>query len=226
VDYHEIPIYVTNFNNLDRGFRRLLAWLREAGHENVTVIDNGSTWPPLEEFYRDTPELMVVRLTENKGPYAFWHLGAHLKQETPFVVTDPDLVPSVTCPRDLVGRMLKAMGELPATPCKVGPSLRVDNLPSCYRHHLEVKGWEEQFWQRSVSDESGRLVAYDAQIDTTMALYAPGSDSWPQVGTHYRLAPPYTVEHVPWYEDSASPSEEAIFYARAIDRQWTHWSKL
>ena len=225
MNWRDTPIHVTNRDNLDRGFRRLVAWLRQAGHGNITVIDNGSTWPPLLAFYDKSPELNVLRLTTNMGPYAFWHLGMQVQQAAPFVVTDPDVVPAVACPSDLVERMLWAMETLPATPCKVGPSLRVDNLPAHYRLHKEVVAWESQWWQRTVTVGES-VVAYDALIDTTFALYKAGSGSWPSEGTHYRLAPPYELEHVPWYEDSRHPSEEAAYYREHIDTQWTHWTKL
>ena len=67
-DWHYTPVFVTNFNNLERGFRRLLAWLRAAGYDNVTVVDNASTWPPLLEFYDRSPEVAVLRLTREQGP--------------------------------------------------------------------------------------------------------------------------------------------------------------
>lgn len=219
MDWRETPIYVTNFNNLERGFRRLLAWLRANGHKNITVLDNASTWAPLLDFYAAQPELQVLRLAENKGPYAFWHLELHMQQATPFVVTDPDVVPAVTCPRDLVGKMLEGLETLPSAPCKVGPSLRVDNLPAHYHLRGEVVEWERQWWQRLTADGG----AYEALIDTTFALYKPGSVAWPPVGTHYRLAPPYTVEHIPWYEDSEHPSEERDHYQACARREYIHW---
>lgn len=215
---HDIPIFINNFNNLDRGFRRLLTWLRDAGYGNVTVIDNASTWPSLLEFYTQSPEPMVVHAGANLGPYALWTLGL-VPQSTPFVVTDPDVVPSVTCPYDLVGRLLEALETLPASPCKVGPSIRVDNLPDHYKHKREVVAWEQQFWQRPVDG----LGAYESLIDTTFALYLAGSVPWPAEGTHYRLAPPYCVEHVPWYEDSDKSNSEREYYQANARRDFIHW---
>ena len=57
------------------------------------------------------------------------------------MVTDPDVVPTVTCPHDLVRRMLEALAASP-TVGKVGPSLRVDNLPPHYLLREEVVEWE------------------------------------------------------------------------------------
>lgn len=219
IDWRGVPIFVTNFNNLERGFRCLLTWLRAAGHENITVLDNASTWPPLLEFYDRSPELQVVRLTENKGPYVFWQMLLHTQQTGPFVVTDPDVVPSVACPYDLVARMLESMETLPHMPCKVGPSLRIDNLPDHYIHKQEVMEWERQYWRYPTADGS----AYEALIDTTFALYKAGSTPWPKEGTHYRLAPPYTVEHVPWYEDSTKECPERTHYKACARKEFLHW---
>ena len=133
------------------------------------------------------------------------------------MVTDPDVVPTVTCPHDLVRRMLEALETLP-TVGKVGPSLRVDNLPPHYLLREEVVEWETQFWQKPTADGG----AYEAQLDTTFALYRPGSEPWPE-GAHYRLAPPYSVEHVPWYENSERACEEREFYKEHARREFIHW---
>jgi len=216
--WQDTPVYVTNFNNLERGFRRLVRWLRDAGHENVTVVDNGSTWGPLLDYYESEPELVVLRVGENKGPYAVWDLDLHNHGGGQFVVTDPDVVPAIDCPRDLVRRMIEVRERF-AGPTKVGPSLRIDNLPSCYGLREKVVAWEGQFWTRPTPEQD----AFHAEIDTTFALYDAGSPAWPG-GTYLRLAPPYTLEHLPWYEDSRSPSQELAYYVSSSNRAWTHWS--
>ena len=215
MNWQSVPIYINNFNNLARGFRRLVEWLRDAGYENVTVVDNGSTWGPLLEYYERSPELVVLRVGENLGPYAVWNLDLHNKGGQ-FVVTDPDVVPAVDCPRDVVRKLMEVRERFPVA--KVGVSLRIDNLPEHYRERERVVKWEGQFW--TGIDPSGDV--YHAAVDTTFALYDQGMRAWP-AGPYLRLAPPYTFEHLPWYEDSGRPSAELEFYRSTRRQGDTNW---
>lgn len=211
----ETPIYIVNRDNLTRGFVLLLTWLHEAGHGNITVIDNASTYEPLLDFYEHIPAALI-RTGRNLGPYAFWELGLHSAQSERFIVADPDTVPAPCCPSNLVQRLHQIMDKYQAS--KVGPSLRLDNLPNCYSQKQRVLDWEAQFWQKPT--EAGD--AYDAQIDTTFALYEPGSLAWPP-GRYLRLAAPYLAEHLPWYEDSQRPTEECTYYRSHVESKWTNW---
>jgi hypothetical protein len=215
-----IPIYITNFNNLDRGFRQLVSWL-QASNCDITVIDNASTWPPLMDWYNDHLEVRFRDAHENLGPYAFWELGLHKQQRERFIVTDPDLRPTELCPSALltIDRMEKVMDTFQVG--KVGVSLSLDNIPEYYKFGQQVRDWESQFWTRPTEDG----LAYHADIDTTFCLYEPGSECHPQNPHRLRLAPPYTFEHVPWYEDSSKPHPERDYYLAHIDRKWTDWSR-
>ena len=208
----DTPIWIINFNNLDRGFRRLVEWLRSAGMRNIGVLDNASTYPPLLEYY-ETCDLQIVHTGGNFGNQILWNLG--LAPKTRFILTDPDLVPAPYCPLDLIGKMHDVADRF--SPAKVGPSLRIDNIPSCYSKKHQVEAWESQFWNNPIA--SGET--YSAAIDTTFALYEPGAHIWDN--THIRLAPPYTFEHVPWYEDSANPSEEEAFYRSTAKQNIINW---
>src|SRR6267142_3286870 len=205
--------YVTNFNNLHRGFFQLVNWL---GHDQVIVIDNASTWEPLLKFYDLHPMLYVMRQTENLGPYAFWELGLHKQQAERFIVTDPDVVPADGCPSasQTVAHMNSIMDDYQAG--KVGPSLRIDNLPDHFKHKQDVIKWEKHFW-----DQMTLLPdAYHADIDTTLAMYEPGSEVRHDKPC-LRLAPPYSFEHVPWYEDLAAVNMERDYYLAHIRKDWT-----
>jgi len=213
-------VYVTNFNNLRRGFQRLVEWLTATDSVAVTVINNASSWGPLTNYYVAHPELKVIYNQENLGPYAFWELGLHKQQTERFIVTDPDLVPSEMCPSALltIDRMNSVMELYQAG--KVGVSLSLDNIPEYFSQAKEVKIWEQQFWDRPTPDR----LAYHADIDTTFALYEPGSEVRSEKPS-LRLASPYSMDHVPWFEDSSKPNPERDWYLKTIRKDWTHWSK-
>ena len=213
MSWRETPVFIVNRNNLDRGFRRLHTWLIRAGMENVTVIDNGSTWGPLLQYYEEA-RVLVLRFDENRGPYALWETGS--LSEGRFVVTDADVVPDAACPFDLVRKCFEVMDRTGAV--KVGPSLRIDDLPDCYALRERVLEWEAQF-QQPIVPEGDAVVA---DIDTTFALYEAGA-RYDTAGLRLRLTSPYVAQHLPWYEDSSVAHQERNFYHAHVRKEWIHW---
>jgi hypothetical protein len=212
IDYRDIPIYIISFNNLDRGLRQLLTWLRRAGMTSIAILDNKSSWPPLLEFF-DSPAMdgiQLVRVGANLGHEVFWRLDLHKQQSGPFIVTDPDCVPDDGCPLDLVRKMLEVSERY--APAKVGPALRIDDLPEHFAQRDHMRICETDYWLRKY--DAGDC--WNAAIDTTAAVYQPGWDHWPladQGGVqHVRLDFPYVMRHLPWYENSAALSDEALYY--------------
>lgn len=200
------PIFINNFNNLNRGFVRLVKWLTDAGYPPC-ILDNDSTYHPLLEFYRAT-NVHVVHIGKNLGPYAFWELGLHKEQKDRFIVTDPDVAPAAGCQLNLIAHMHAMMDRGYK---KVGPSLRIDNLPSGKKKIID---WESQFWTKPVDG------GFEADIDTTFAMYEPGSWYRPE-GKYLRLAPPYSFDHIPWYE--TEENDESLYYRAHARKEWTNW---
>jgi len=197
---------------------KLVKWLREAGTYNITILDNGSTYPPLLEWYKEF-DITAVKFQPNLGPWSFWTQGMHLVQSTPYVVTDADIVPSDCCPKDLIERCSKLLAKHPESG-KVGPGLRLDNIPDLSRDfitHGDGKGWEGEgvFWKRVC--ERG----FNAPIDTTFAVYKARSPWITPEWNNIRLDLPYVVEHTPWYI-SKPFSEEEQYYRDHADHTWSH----
>lgn len=214
-----IPVYIINFNNLNRGFLKLVTWLKSAGMSNIIVVDNGSTYPLLMNYYKSC-DLSVVRMKQNFGPWVFWETGMHKEQRDRYIVTDPDVVPAESCPRDIIEKMCKVADRYLPQQTKVGPGLRIDNLPECFagRHrvYLVEKGYSLSKLLVPEKD------AFTAPIDTTFALYSPRAAH--QVsGPQLRLSAPYMFEHLPWYEDSSVPNEERDYYLSKAKTGWANW---
>ena len=213
MDYRDTPVFINNFCNLDRGFRDLLAWLKRAGMTSICVIDNASQYQPLLDFYDSSAMdgIQIIHAGANLGPEAFWCLDLHLKQHTRFIVTDPDVVPDPLCPLDLVGKMHEVADRFPGG-AKVGPAIRIDNIPEHFAQRDHMRVCESDYWLRRYPEGD----CWNGAIDTTLALYEPTWTRWPlaeQGGVpHVRLHFPYVVNHVPWFEESAHPSEETKYY--------------
>jgi len=189
--------------------RRLIAWLLEAGTEKITIVDNDSTYPPLLSYYKNDLEsgVSLIHTGRNAGPMIFWELELQQAQNTPFVLTDSDVVPADCCPKDLIKKLEFVLGEY-RTKGKVGPGLRIDNIPDALPFKDRVLRENKCFWQTRLSHE-----CFEAAIDTTFALYRAHSgwvDSSPAASI--RMDFPYVVEHTPWY--SWPLTEEDEFFGR------------
>jgi hypothetical protein len=212
-DWRDIPVYVTNRNTLERGFRQQLEWLQRAGMKSITIIDNESTYPPLLDFYAQIA-IPIIHTPSNIGPEAFWEMGMHGNMQTRFIVTDADIVPDSACPLDLVGKMLEVAERYGA---KTGPGLRIDDLPDWYSEKQRVLIWETQFWQKRKDAE-----CFDAAIHNHFGLYQPGWAVWPNA-PHLRLDFPYVARHLPWYEDSSAANVEREYYRARVKSGVTNW---
>jgi len=212
----QYPIIITVRDRLSP-LISLLDWLTQIGQRNIWLCDNDSTYPPLVEFLENT-NFKVVRNKRNLGHRAPWLSGltAELGNDAYFVVTDPDVVPTLACPTDALEFFRDALTSL-AEFDKVGFSLKIDDLPSCNAVKDQVLQWESQFW---VDRYSPRF--FRAPIDTTFAMYRPGLKH--ENGKALRSAPPYEARHLPWYQDSANPTDEDRYYRSQIDRLITNWN--
>ena len=218
-DYKRVPIIINNFNRYDK-FLALIAGLEKRGYKNIWIIDNDSTYPLLLEWYRACP-YRVIFLHENIGHISIFQTGlVKVFCNSYYAYTDADLEISEECPDDFMERFITLLKKHPKA-VKAGFSLRLDDLPDHYEKKQEVIDWESQFWKDEV--EPG---VFKAPIDTTFAVYKP----WFKGGIvdfndlHFRVGPPYTMRHLPWYMDSKNPTEEDLFYFSKISTS-THWSE-
>jgi len=217
-DFYKIPIIINNFNRLTY-LKLLIESLTTRGYNNIYIIDNASTYPPLLEFYESCPH-KVFRLSENIGYLSLWKKKIHKQfRNKYFVYTDSDLLIHTDCPNNFMEYFYSIMRRRKNAQ-KVGFSLSIDDLPDSYNHKNEVVAWEQRFWKKEV--EKG---IFSAPIDTTFALYRPfvkGSAN-PNV-EQLRIGYPYVVHHLPWYIDSNSMSEEDIYYTKTVTTS-THWTQ-
>jgi hypothetical protein len=213
----QVPIFVIVRDRVDP-LRLLLDWLNRAGQREIVLIDNASTYPPLLRALDSSPH-EVVRLDRNLGPRAPWLTGlvADRALDRPYVVTDPDVVPDPDCPFGVFDHFAALLERYPDFP-KVGFGLRIDDLPASFAHRSDVAEWEAQWW----TDELEPGV-YRAPIDTTFALYRAGR-AWHEFDA-LRTGPPYVARHLPWYSDTAHPTEEERYYRDHLDPLVNSWDQ-
>jgi hypothetical protein len=211
---NQVPVFI-NCRDRVTPLLPLLDYLERAGCEQVYLLDNDSTYPPLLEYYEQTPH-NVIRLGENRRHKSFWESGLleELGVRGQYVFSDPDLIPIEECPLDAIGYFAEVLERYPAYP-KAGFGLKIDDLPDHFGMKADVIAWESRFWHRLIAP---RL--YEAPIDTTFALYRSAEHA-PRFAI--RTGFPYLVRHTTWYLDSENLPEEHRYY---IERaRATSWSR-
>ena len=215
---YDIPIIINNRNRLTF-LKKLIDSLEEKGYSNIYIIDNNSDYQPLLQYYEKCP-YEIFRLDENIGYLALWKTNIYKKFIKDFYVyTDSDVVPTEQCPNDFLNQFLDKM-KSEKDLMKIGLSLNIDDLPNHFTLKQQVIDWEKQFWLNESDDNK----FYEANVDTTFALYRPFMKGGASRLKMYRSKKPFSAYHMPWYNDSKNLSEEEKFY---IDhaKTSTHWTK-
>lgn len=203
----DIPIIINNRDRLTY-LNMLITSLEKRGYYNIYIIDNASTYPPLLDYCNNECSYTVFRLSTNVGYTALWDTDLIKRfRSNYFVYTDSDIVLPNTCPDDIVEVLLSFLRKYPYIH-KVGPALAVDDLPK--ENKKRVLSTEFNSWKKIISSEP---QAYRACIDTTFALHRPWCFKHmgvliPQI----RVAGPYTVKHMPWYETKSNIPEDSLYY--------------
>lgn len=208
-------------NNRDRltTLKQLILWLEKKGFQQITVIDNASTYPPLLEYYENELRHRLIRLEENIGYLSLWETDIFSKDvHGYYLYTDSDIIPADDCPDDFLQIFYRGLIENPDID-KVGFSLRIEDLPDHNPMRARIKQHEQQFWRKKRGD-----LYFSAPIDTTMALYRPHvRGGWWRPAL--RTAPPYSARHLPWYENPINrPPDEQYYIAHA--KTSSHWTQF
>lgn len=200
--------FIISYNRLT-STKKLAEDLTAAGCESI-LIDNGSSYPSLLEWYQTCNYQVHFLKGEHKS---LWESGLiNRYNERHYIVTDHDLDISQV-PLDFVDYLMRGF-ENP-TVVKSGLSLRIDDLPE-NEFTKEVKAWETKFWQPL------RNGFYLADIDTTLAIYDHKRLRPDNFFRAVRSAAPYSARHLPWYNEE-NISEEEQYYMEHLGQNgyWT-----
>ena len=219
----DTPIFVLSYNRLTC-LKKLIDYLCECGYsENIVIIDNASTYPPLLNYLTNT-KLKVVRLPKNYGHLALWKSRCFedIITRIPFVLTDCDIIPDEHCPKDFLQYFYQVLRS-DSSVTKVGFALSISDIPAEYNRKDEVVLWEMQHWLNPCKNKD----FYRTPIDTTFALYRPNIKPymkkwWASLRSNY----PYIARHYPWYITCKSEPEviaEERYYKKNIKDVSSHW---
>ncbi len=203
----------------------LLAWLNVRGmpKEHIWLVDNGSTYRPLLAGLEEAKGAgMNVVTQKNLGARALFLPGGVIEKaigrKHPFFVSDPDVVPSVTCRPDLLTHLVACMNRYGKFN-KIGLALEIEDIPDHFPFKAQVVRHERSFWGNRVNDH---LVP--AAIATTFCLVRSLNHCDRQGYAHgcARTLRPNTGIHTSWYLNPAKlPEDEAYYYDHVPHRQGT-----
>jgi hypothetical protein len=217
-DTSTIPIIIINFNQLFY-LKQLISFLEQKKTKNIIIIDNNSSYLPLLNYYNEINKKVTIhRLNENLGHLVLWKKRELFKKYTKgfFVLTDADIVPNSNLKEDYLNGLLKMLLKH-KTKSKVGLALKIDDIPNTFILKENVINWETKFWISEIEKN-----VFDAEIDTTFALYWPKTDRlinylYPSFFNALRVGGEYIATHGGWYIDHNNLTEEQKFYFKTAN---------
>lgn len=201
-----IPVYINNFNRLTY----VLQLLKDFGRFNevtplyVHLVDNGSTYQPLLDWYNSDKNLtygypIKIHRCANGGPRGYYQIMSHTCPL--YVVCDPD-ISLIDCPADTLELMKR--GIVDTRYRKVGLGIRVDDIPVDGPFYKQILDVENRY--RKINDGTW----WQAEIDTTFFLARTGSGF--DYGPALRSMAPYELRHLPYYYLPGQLTEEELYY--------------
>lgn len=206
--------FVISYNRLT-WTKNLCENLADLGCE-VILIDNGSTYEPLLDWYGICP-FKIHFLPSHFGHKSLWESGLiKIYQDEYYIVTDHDLDISQV-PKDFID-VLRSGLELKEV-VKCGLSLKLSDLPDNI-YTKKVVDWETKFWEMPKTENF-----FYSDIDTTLAVYSKARlEEIPNFFCALRADKPYEARHLPWYNAPENLTEEEMFYMKNI-RRCAYWTE-
>lgn len=168
----------------------------------IIILDNGSTYAPLLDWYDAQPHRVIM--VNNLGHGGPWLPEINRQIGTDFyVVTDPDLDLEAV-PLDCLVHLRSILTCHPSLG-KVGLGLEIDSVPQQSPYFQHVNSWERHLWQLPLHDGQFRL----APVDTTFAIYNKMLFNQYGIGGA-RTTHPYAAKHIPW--ELTELSDEFRYY--------------
>lgn len=213
-----IKVVINNRNRLTTTKRMVEHLLAMNPEEEIVIIDNDSSYPPLLDWYATLVGSVEVRRGANLGHNAFWHLGLQGEVGEYFVYTDSDIELDIEMPDDWKRQMLDLILKYETD--KVGLAIRIDDIPEHYPYRMQVLRDQEGCWITEVEDG-----VYWADTDTTFALMRnTGRNTYRSLRVAKRG---FKSRHAPFYLDfSDLPTEERYVLDHHDPRFHTQYTQV
>lgn len=208
------PVFIINRNRLALP-SRMADYLANCPGVYPVIVDNGSTYPPLLEYYETTRH--AVELIGGNGCSTVVWFNQPLRDKynilERFIITDPDLILD-DIPKDWLHLLHLGLDKYPWAQ-KAGFSLEINDLPDTVIGRA-ARAHETGMWSNRLNGQFYRAI-----IDTTFCMVRQIHDM-PAV----RTARPYTAKHAPWYYTSRdSIPDDELYYMQSAEPRSNYWNK-
>jgi hypothetical protein len=216
-----IPVFVNSFEQLTY-LRDSVDWFHRNGFRNVTVLEQGSVYAPLLDYFASADfqgKARLRALRSNIGPRrAVRRAASYAGMGHPFIFTDPDL----DLPEPVDANFLTRLFELGRRHGVVKAGLALD-IADGGRNNLAMKigkghtvgSYYARFYENRLEDG-----VWGCGVDTTFFLHLPDPQkpdfgilsSQPRIPAIRVGGPGFTAGHRPWYFDNGMPEDEEAHY--------------
>lgn len=217
-----MPVLINNFNRVEL-LKQQIEWLLSLDDKvSIIIVDNDSTYPPLLDFYRkiNHPAVQVVYLGFNSWRKGVEYIGTKkLKGFDKYIITDSDLLPYPSTPKDIIGHIANLLDEYPKYN-HIGTSLEIQDIPDKNPLKNQILTFESVYWLPKATLLNDTV--FIAKIDSTFAMYRNSSKvliTEPALRTNR----PYTLKHIDWYLAPVDFSEEYIYYLKSC-KSFATWA--
>jgi len=145
-----IPIYIIAYNQYTYVKNMVEQCLRLSDIGKIFIIDNGSTYQPLLNWYSDNvpsiKDVELIKRSENGGSHV-WKKYLHLFPDE-YIVTDPDLLFNPKMPNDAISILSNIRKEFDVA--VVGLALDISdhhNFTDIKCSGLSIHDFEIQYWK-------------------------------------------------------------------------------
>lgn len=188
--------------------RNLLTWPRatlsklESLRVRPILVDCGSTYQPLLEFYTECP-YEVIRLDQKFKSLS--QTDVFRDTDGLCLLVDPRF-DIIELPEDTLDKMRSILHRTGTSQC--GVSVIFEDVPDTHPRYLGIVEEQRVHYSRPVLDDLYDTSA--GQAFTLAAMPRPEDDGSPQ----FRLRAPYHVRFRPWYLDFTQLDEELLYYVQ------------
>ncbi len=214
------PLVIPVFNN-PTYLKNFYKQVKEMPFSRIEIYDNASTYPPMVQLLKELakePKVKIINLEKNAGPhYVLRTPEIYETMEEVFCLSDPDIEFSKSLPADFLEVLYGLTTKHKYG--KVGFAIEVPIEEDFENLFVRMDGtiqkmtdWEQQFWKKEIARTHKGDPVYEANIDTTFALYNKKYFNPQDRYRALRVAGSFVSKHLGFYKQNSIPKEEIDFY--------------
>ena len=220
----KLPVIIPTFNNPEY-LVNMVKQLNKYELNDIIIIDNNSSYPPMQEILREMSEkYIVVAKSTNEGPRECYENKLFYDWlPDKFILTDPDIGFNENLPSDFVNTLsyISDSGFF-----KVGFALDIEfDAETFIRDAVigpgkTIYSWESSLYNDEVGQDKSGNPIYRAALDTTFCLINKKQHMGGFLTPSARVGGDFKSQHYGWYTNPPVSKEEEQY---TIDHA-TKWS--